>query len=300
MSDQPVILVPLDGMADALPALSVAKVFSGLEHAAVRILHVAEQASAAEELAPRLGLAAEDLRGASFETRSGEPAAAILAAAGDLHARLIVLCTHTAPGSPAGKVGGTALSVLRGASCPVILVNPAQPLQDWRLRKVLLPHEGTSAASDAVKPGVELARRADADLLVLLVAAPGPASPQARGSLTSPFYLDQPQHEWPAWAGEFMERLACICPLSDLRVRLLLARGSPASEILRVAREESVDLIILTWKGIWAPERAETLKAVVREAACPAMVVRVRAGGGSNSPRNSGAAGAPRAAPAAQ
>jgi nucleotide-binding universal stress UspA family protein len=275
MSGNSVILVPLDGRSAALPALSVAKVFSELEGAPVRLLHVTEQAPPAADLARQLGLRTVELPGASLEARAGEPAATILAAAGDLHARLIVLCTHTAPGSPAGKVGATALSVLRGASCPVILVNPARPLQDWRLRKVLLPHEGTPATSDGAKPGAELARRADAELLVLLVAASGAANPQERGTLTSPFYLDQPQHEWPAWAGEFMERLACICPLSDLRVRLLLGRGSPSSEILRVAREESVDLIVLNWKGIWAPERAETLKAVVREAACPTMVVRV-------------------------
>lgn len=273
MSDDAVILVPLDGRAAALPALSVAKVFSELEGAPVRILHVTEQAPPATDLAHQLGLGAADLPGAGIEARAGEPASAILAAAGDLHARLIVLCTHTAPG--AGKVGATALSVLRGASCPVILVNPARPLHDWRLRKVLLPHEGAPATSDAAKPGAELARRAGAELVLLLVAASGVASPQARGTLTSPFYLDQPQHEWPAWVGEFLERLACMCPLDGLRVRLLLGRGSPSSEILRVAREESIDLIVLTWKGDWSPGHAETLKAVVRDAACPTMVVRV-------------------------
>jgi len=275
MSDDLVILVPLDGRAAALPALSVAKVFAELEGAPVRILHVTEQALPAAELARRLGLGAMSPRGAGVESRTGEPAAAILAAARDLRARLIVLCLHTAPGSPADAVGATALAVLRGASCPVILVNPTRALGDWRLRKVLLPHEGTPATSDAVKPGAELARRAGAELLVLVVAATGGPVPQARGSIASPFYLDQPQHEWPAWAGEFIERLACVCPLDDLRVRLLLGRGTPSSEILRVAREEAADLIILAWKGEWAPEHAETLKAVVREATCPTMVVRV-------------------------
>jgi nucleotide-binding universal stress UspA family protein len=269
------ILVPLDGFAAALPALSVARVFSELEGAPMRILHVAEQAIPAPELARRLGLETGAFRGASLDSRTGEPAAAILAVARDLHARLIVLSTHTSPASPADAVGATALAVLREASYPLVLVNPARPLDGWRLRKVLLPHEGTPATSDAVRHCVELTRRAGAELLVLLVAAPGAAVPQERGSLTSPFYLDQPQHEWPAWVGEFIERLACICPLAGLRARLLLGRGSPSSEILRVACEESVDLIVLAWKGNWAPEHAETLKAILRGAACPTMVVRV-------------------------
>jgi nucleotide-binding universal stress UspA family protein len=253
----------------------VARVLAELEGASVRLLHVTGQATPTPELARRLGLEAGALRGATLDSCTGEPAAAILAAARDLRARLIVLSTHTSPGSPADAVGATALAVLREASCPVVLVNPARPLDGWRLRKVLLPHEGTPATSDAVRPGAELTRRAGAELLVLLVAAPGTAAPQERGSLTSPFYLDQPQHEWPAWVGEFIDRLACLCPLTGLRARLLLGRGSASSEILRVAREESVDLIVLAWKGNWAPEHAETLKAVVRGAACPTMVVRV-------------------------
>jgi hypothetical protein len=92
---------------------------------------------------------------------------------------------------------------------------------------------------------------------------------------TAPYYLDQPQHEWPTWTSEFIERLACICPLRDLHVRLLLAHGNPGAEILRVAGEQSTDLLVLAWRGKWAGKRAETLKAIVREAPCPTMVVRI-------------------------
>ena len=111
---------------------------------------------------------------------------------------------------------------------------------------------------------------------MLQVAAGGVRVPEERGSLTTPLYLDQPQHEWPAWSSEFIGRLACVCPLAGLRARLRLGRGDPAAEILRVAREESADLIVLAWKGDWAPGHAATLKAVVREAPCPTMVVRIR------------------------
>lgn len=111
MNHDPVILVPLDGRVDALPALSVAKVFSKLQDAPVRILHVAEHAPPVAELADRLGLEAEALHGACLESLPGEPSATILAAASRLKARLIVLCTHTAPESPADVIGATALAV---------------------------------------------------------------------------------------------------------------------------------------------------------------------------------------------
>lgn len=268
---EPVIMVPLDGSRTALKALPVAKVFSDFAGGAVRVLNVAEQAKPLAEFAQELGASRAVLSGVSLECRAGTPAEVILRAAQEMPARLIVLCTYT-KGQPQDVLGRTALEVLRGAVAPVVLVNPELPLTNWRLRKVLLPHEGTPANSEAVRPGAELARRASAELIVLLVAAPGAAVPQEHGALTPPAYLDQPQHEWSAWVGEFMERLACVCPLADLRVRLLLGRGRPAAEILRVTRESAVDLILMAWKGRWAPHRAETLKEVLREAPCPIMV----------------------------
>jgi nucleotide-binding universal stress UspA family protein len=92
--------------------------------------------------------------------------------------------------------------------------------------------------------------------------------------MTSPRYLDQPQHEWPAWAGEFVERFACMCPLESLRVHMSLVHGTPGDEILQFAQERSVDLIVLAWRGEWERDHAATIKAVIRRAPCPVMVAR--------------------------
>jgi nucleotide-binding universal stress UspA family protein len=238
-------------------------------------MHVADTPPPLPQLAAQLGLEPGALHGASVDGRSGEPAALILRAAHETQARLIVLCTHTAEAAPADVLGGTALAVLREAPCPVVLVNPKLAVDRWLLRRVLLPHEGDPATSEAVRPGAELARRAGAELIVLQVVSADAPIRYGRDSLAPPVYVDQPQHEWSAWAAEFIERLGCACPLAGLRVRLLLGRGMPAAEILRVAREYAADLIVLAWKGRWGPERAATLRAVVGEAPCPAMVVRL-------------------------
>lgn len=272
---EPVILLPLDGSQRALNALPVAKVFAALDGAPLRILHVTDRPPPLAELAAQLGVEPVELRGAAIESRPGEPASVILAVAQESPARMIVMNTHTKPAAPPEVLGHTALAVLRATPCPVVLVNPELDLAGWRLRRVLLPHEGTPATSDALRPGAEFARTADAELIVLQVAEAGIPVPAESGSLTPPAYLDQPQHEWPAWGGEFLERLACICPLSGLRVRLLLGRGAPAAEILRVAHEQAADLVVLAWKGRWGPERAATLRAVVAGGPCPILVVRI-------------------------
>ena len=212
---------------------------------------------------------------ATLEVRAGRPAEAILAAAADCGATLIVMCAHSADARPTGEIGDTALAVLCGTHCPVVLVDPTRTPGGWALRRMLAPHDGSPPVSDALRPAAALARQAGAEVVVLQVAGEGRAL--EAGSIAPPQYLDQLQHGWPAWSGEFLQRLACICPLAGVQVRLLVAHGEPADETIRVAGEELVDMIVLAWKGRWETPHASTLKAVLRGAPCPIMVTRVRA-----------------------
>jgi nucleotide-binding universal stress UspA family protein len=269
---EPVILVPLDGSKQALAALPVAKVLGEIERAALHILHVGEHERAGEDLRSRLGRDAPVLDGFTIDARVGTPAVEILQVAGEIKPRLIVMCRHS--GAERGKMlGRTAMKVLHDALCPVVLVPPERGAIPWHLHHVLVPHDGTPTTSAALPPAAELAQLGHAELLVVHVTNIR-AAPVEPGSLTTPRYVDQPQHEWPAWASEFMNRLACVCPLDHLHVRILLAHGNPAAEILRMSEKQSTDLIVLAWRGRWDAPRAATLKNILREAHCPIMVVR--------------------------
>jgi nucleotide-binding universal stress UspA family protein len=269
---EPVILVPLDGSKQALAALPVAKVLGEIERAALHILHVGEHERAGKDLRSRLGREAPVLDGFTIDARVGTPAVEILQVAGEIKPRLIVMCRHS--GAERGKMlGRTAMKVLHDALCPVVLVPPERGAIPWHLHHVLVPHDGTPTTSAALPPAAELAQLGHAELLVVHVTNIR-AAPVEPGSLTTPRYVDQPQHEWPAWASEFMNRLACVCPLDHLHVRILLAHGNPAAEILRMSEKQSTDLIVLAWRGRWDAPRAATLKNILREAHCPIMVVR--------------------------
>ncbi len=271
----PVILVPLDGSRNALCALPVARRLSDLLKVPLRIVHTSEQVGPLAETAERLGLESAHLRGATLEVRSGNPAEAILQVAADCQARLVVMCAYTEDLRPAGAIGEVALAVLLGAPCPVVLVNPTQALDEWTLKRVLVAHDGSPAVGGALAPAAELARLAGAELVVLQAA--GAECAAQSGSIASPVYVDQPQHEWPAWTDEFLQRLTSLCPLADLRVRLRVGRGEPAQETIQAANAESADLIVLPWRGHWEAQRAPTLKAVLRDAPCPTMVTRIPA-----------------------
>ncbi len=268
----PIILVPLDGSTQALAALPVAKVLGEIGKAELRILYIGEHKVAGEELRSRLGRDAPILEGLTIDARVGIPAMEILQVAKETEPRAIVLCRHS--GAERGQMlGRTAMKVLHEAHCPMVLVPPERGAVPWRLHHVLVPHDGTPSTSAALQPAAKIAERAHAELLVVHVTGIR-AAPAERGSLATPRYIDQAHHEWPAWASEFLNRFACMCPLGRLHVRILLAHGDIAAEVLRLSEQQSTDLIVLAWRGIWQAPRAETLKNILREARCPIMVVR--------------------------
>lgn len=274
----PCILVPLDASRSSAVALPVAKHLAELLEGTIHLLHVSTDTAAPTEVLRRIGVSTTEVRGSILSSRVGDPARGVLESADELDAGLIVMCTHTAASSPASEVlGHTARTVLERAPCPVVLVRPDRDVVPWPLRRVLLPHDGTPTTSAAIRPAVDLARAADAGLDVLHVACPGTGLPPERGALAPPRYVDQPQHEWPAWLGEFLERLDSIAPLASIDVRMWLARGVPGQEVLRTAAEQCDDLIVLAWHGAWEGKHASTVKAVLQGARAPVMICRARA-----------------------
>ncbi len=250
-----------------MAALPVAAVLAETERASLRIVHVTASQQDLDRLT-RLRL--PGIEGATVEARIGEPAEQILHLAQEIKPRLIVMCKYTAA-DPGKLLGSTAMRVLQHAPCPVVLVPPERGSAPWRLHHVLVPHDGTPTTSAAVRPAVELAERSGAELLVAHVPGTG-AAPVEPGSLTISRYIDQPHHEWPHWTDEFVKRFARICRVGRLHLRVHLAHGDPAEEIVRLAKRQSMDLVVLAWRGRWEG-RAATLKGILRGAHCPIMVV---------------------------
>jgi nucleotide-binding universal stress UspA family protein len=188
------------------------------------------------------------------------------------------MSTRTNLDSAEGELGSVAGAVVRQAPCPVVLVRPELGLRAWSLRRIVVPHDGTPTTAAAIEPASNLAGRSGAEFDILHVAAPDTAQPAEPGTLTAPRYLDQPQHEWPAWAREFLARTRslCHCP-SVVQTRLDLRTGEPGAEIVRFATEHQGDLIVLAWRGYLDAERATTLREVIRAAPCPTLILRVGA-----------------------
>ena len=268
------VLVPLDGSTHATTAIPVARGFGELLNATVALLHVSDDDLTAAALIERMKLSGEDLPGHIIEHRSGAAAAAIVKEAGERHAAIIVMCPQIRTDLRSRALGSVAAAVLRTAPCPVVLVPPARGHKRWVLHRLLLPHDGTPTSAATIGPATNLALRAAAELIVLHVATPGPEAAAEPGTLVSPRYVDQPQHEWPAWTKEFLARLCAVgCAREGTEMRLTVAQGEAGAAIVDLAQQS--DLIVLGWRGALEPGRARTMQRVIRDTSCPMIVLRV-------------------------
>ena len=171
-------------------------------------------------------------------------------------------------------LGPIADSVLTEAVGPVVLVRPERGDVAWSLQRLLLAHDGTPTATAALRPATLLGTRAGARVWAVHVGQARAAPPCEPGSFPAPRYVDQQQHEWPAWTREFASSFATGCAPGLAQPELTLEAGEPASNIVRFAAEHAVDLVALAWRGSLDAERALALKAVLRDASCPTMIRR--------------------------
>lgn len=267
----PAVLVALDGSPSARAALPVARALARLEGATLHVLHVSDPALRPADAHDRLDLGDGDVL--VVEACGGDPTSAILAAAERLSPRAVVLtahCGHPRPGSGLGRV---AEGVLRGVTTPVVVVPPQLGEAPWAPHTLLLPLDGTPASAAAVAHAQRIAHAAGARIVLLHVTAPGLAAAEEAGTLPTPLYTDQPQHEWPAWRDEFRSRAACNTKDGDA-MRVHVAQGAPGPEALRAAAAERADLVLVAWHGVLEAAHAATLRTLLTGARCPVMVVR--------------------------
>jgi nucleotide-binding universal stress UspA family protein len=130
-------------------------------------------------------------------------------------------------------------------------------------------------ARAALEEAVEQARRTGAELVLVHVHVPPPASPA--DVIVSPAELtrmaaDEMQRTLEGWRADAEARLG-----RAVSVRSLV--GDPAGELVRWAREHGADLLVLGTHGRTGIRRfilGSVAERVLREAPCPVLVARAR------------------------
>jgi nucleotide-binding universal stress UspA family protein len=277
------IIVPLDATARSAAILPVVRTVLELFEASACIVPIDPEVTSLDRLKQKLP-ALDRLTIANCGRPAGDPAEAIIRAANEQNSRGIIMALHADPEADSGLELFNE-TVLREMRCPILLIPHERLPADWRLRRVVLPHDGSPEVGRAIRPAIRLAERAKATLLVVHVPGAG-QPPQEPGSLTAPRYIDQPHHEWPAWAREFLERVAALGGMPvDVPMRMYVARGEPGPAVVRFTREHQGDLIVLPWHRSLAPDHAPTLRAIMRDPPCPLVMLPAERSGTAGQTR---------------
>ena len=164
------------------------------------------------------------------------------------------------PGTIAGVLPGDEMwqPVAQRSAKPIVLVPAGAQRLPRRIRRVLLPLDGTARSAAAVAEAAERFARGGAELVVLHVF----------DAETVPKFWDQHAHAGQAWEQEFLARY-CALP----GARLELRSGTAAEHVAKVAAAEQADMIALAWSQRLEPGRAAAVRRTILEAEVPVMLV---------------------------
>ena len=203
---------------------------------------------------------------------------AILDEAKSLPADLIVLGTHGRGGLDRMVLGSVAEKVLRKATAPVLTVPPpvSAPAADALVifKRILCPIDFSESSMKALSYGVSLAQEADAQLLVMH-AIEG-FSDLVHWKQPNPLVLEYLRIS----EKEALAQLRSAIPKEAstwCQPEEVLATGKAYREILRVARECDVHLIVMGVHGRNPLDLiflGSTTNQVVRAATCPVLTLR--------------------------
>jgi alpha,alpha-trehalase len=267
------VVLPLDTTVFSRTALPVARKLAQLFNATLHVIYTGEMARNPQEVLTMLGLTGEEMRGAVLNHGEGDSAAAVMRSAQALPNALIVMSTQMGTQTAGERFGSMTEAVLAAKPERIVLLTPERGHQPWEPRRIVLAHDGTPTCNATIAPTIGLARRLGAEVIALHVAEHGVPRPGEPGSLPAPLYIDQPQHEWPTWANEFMNRmLATGAPPSIIHFQLAVTGGQPGSEVSQLARERHADLVVMAWHGRCGQPTTAT-RVVIRSSGCPVFLV---------------------------
>lgn len=308
------ILVPLDGSALAEQVLPYVGLLAPLLDAEVRLLRVIadlEQSAALPEtiaatygieqpLATRLhhqqrGFSvlreqAEEylvsqarlLQAAgvevSIDVGGGQPASRIVETAEAIGASLIVMATHGYSGLRRWALGSVSDKVAHAATMPVLLVRHA--VARPALRRIMVPLDGSPLAAQALPLATELARSAQAKLLLLRAVAP---SVDAILDATAPGYGDRRYGDILAalhkYAQQELDDLATQLVQQEITAEAAVFNGPAAEVIVDEASRQQVDLVVMATHGYGGLRRwalGSVTDKVIQSSSTPLLLVRAQ------------------------
>jgi nucleotide-binding universal stress UspA family protein len=142
------------------------------------------------------------------------------------------------------------------------------------VNRLLAPTDFSDTSVETVIRASELAQHFQAELVVAHVIPPIPTLPSdPHYNFEVPAYQDALRENARRQLDETISRLV----ERDVEARALLSHGDPAKEIVRIAKDENIDMIVIATHGLTGWQHivfGSVAEKVVRFAECPVLTVR--------------------------
>src|SRR4030042_189444 len=141
-------------------------------------------------------------------------------------------------------------------------------------KKILCPTDFSEPSYEAIKSASELASHFESELCIFHVISPVPIMPM--GAEPSAFNVALYEQELEASSKRSLEEVFNKLESKELKARLIAVRGNAADEIVRIADEEKIDLIVIATRGRTGLDRlifGSVAAKVVRLAKCPVLTI---------------------------
>ena len=267
------LLLPLEGSVAPEGPLQVAAAIADLRQVGISVLYVSPEPLSRQKVLRTLRISGDWMEKVEPLNAVGEPAQEILRVAGEMDADSIIMLTRGGTGEPE-TLQHLTIPVLQDPPCPVFVVRMALDLLSQagrlrRMRRILVPLDGTAEAAFALKEASGLAKQANARLLMLHVIE---SNPERGKAPATPSFTDHSPYEMEAWGDEFFRSNFALTPAPQgLEVEIALRFGHPQSEIIQFAAESDCDLVVAAWSGNLSPGRAAVVLRLLHEATCPLL-----------------------------
>lgn len=212
-----------------------------------------------------------------IDVQLGDPAETIVELAEREQAAMIVMASHGLNGLQRWLPGSVTTKVAQRAPCPVLVMRSSMPLvAQPRLRRILVPFDGSQFALQALPHARDIATHAAAEILLVHVL---PISlDQSLGDLAAnrhftendPRYLEAQQQ---------LEQAAKSLGNRHIKVSTHITTGYVPDMIIETANREQCDLIVMATHGAngwrrWA--LGSVTDRVLKHSSTPLLVIHQR------------------------
>ncbi len=294
-------LVPVDGSAQSDAAIVHSVRFTEIYGAELTAIHVVDssvysdpeivegmKAAGESYLAKVKEVAAENgVTVKSAKVVIGRPFDEITDVAREIDASVIFMGATGADHST--RIGETANRVLRGTECHVMLVRGGIPTGDYK--NILIPTDGSKDAEYAAQSGASTARRVGAKISACnivdtghlfdkrIVGAGGVGAGRHYGDvITLPkSAIKRMRDRLLDESAKIAERVKAVAESKGVLAEIIVRDGNPAPEILKIIRDEGIDLVVMGYSGRSIVSRAllgSVAEKVASTSPCSVIVVR--------------------------